>query len=101
MNPTYNETGFEDDLSVIYHRSGLDAVYQVGREDGAGDWCSQIGVDADWFLAHEEIRAALENAWTEGMNNALTRMSNGFDSVLLSDNPYTRKPAPTVQEDIA
>lgn len=35
MNPTEDEE--TDDLSVIYHRGGLDAVYQVGRADGIAD----------------------------------------------------------------
>lgn len=69
---------FEDDLTVIYHRSGLDAVYRAGRED--------------WFLAHRNVRALLESAWAEGAEYALTRISNGYDSAILSDNPY-RPPA--------
>lgn len=35
MNPTEDEE--TDDLSVIYHRGGLDAVYEAGRSDGIAD----------------------------------------------------------------
>ena len=82
------EAGFEDSLRVIHHTAGLDAVYQAGREDGAGDARAEISSDPNWFLAHEDVRAGLEAAWCEGVTNALNRLTNGFDSVVLSDNPY-------------
>lgn len=41
-----------------------------------------------WLSQHDAEVAA--RAWHEGALVALDRISNGYDSVLLSDNPYGR-----------
>jgi len=40
-------------------------------------------------LAADVVREAKAEAWDEGAVYALERLSNGFDSVLMSHNPYS------------
>jgi len=64
--------------SLIGDESDIDANYQAVLRWGR------------WLAAHnaEVARAAAEKAWDEGAVETLTRVSNGYDSVIMDVNPY-------------